>query len=80
VIEHEKNGLLFTVDDPHSLARSLLTVLTQNDLREQLGRQARQRVVDHFSLSYVADRYNALYHTLLADGKTVVRRNLEIGD
>jgi glycosyltransferase involved in cell wall biosynthesis/Ser/Thr protein kinase RdoA (MazF antagonist) len=80
VIEHEKNGLLFTVDDPHSLAKSLLTVLTQNDLREQLGRQARQRVVDHFSLSYVADRYNALYHTLLADGKTVVRRNLEIGD
>ena len=73
VIEHEKNGLLFTVDDPHSLAESLLTVLTQADLRERLGRQARQRVVDHFSLTYVADRYIALYQTLLADGKSAVR-------
>jgi glycosyltransferase involved in cell wall biosynthesis/aminoglycoside phosphotransferase (APT) family kinase protein len=73
VIEHEKNGLLFTVDDPHSLAGSLLTVLTQADFRERLGRQARQRVVDHFSLTYVADRYIALYETLLADGKSAVR-------
>jgi glycosyltransferase involved in cell wall biosynthesis/Ser/Thr protein kinase RdoA (MazF antagonist) len=73
LIEHEKNGLLFTVDDPDSLAKSLLTVLTQPDCRERLGRNARQRVEDHFSLSYVADRYITLYQTLLADGKTAVR-------
>jgi glycosyltransferase involved in cell wall biosynthesis len=73
VIEHEKNGLHFTVDDPHSLADSLLTVLTQADLRGQLGRQARQRVENDFSLNYVADRYIALYQTLLADGETAVR-------
>jgi glycosyltransferase involved in cell wall biosynthesis/Ser/Thr protein kinase RdoA (MazF antagonist) len=73
VIEHEKNGLLFTVDDPYSLADSLLTVLTQADLREQLGQQARQRVENDFSLNYVADRYIALYQTLLADGETAVR-------
>lgn len=80
VVEHEKNGLLFTVDDPDSLASSLLTVLTQPDYRERLGRNARQRVVEHYSLSYVADGYIALYKNLLADGKTAVRQTLEIGD
>ena len=51
-----------------ALADSLLTVLTRADFREQLGRQARQHVVEHFSLSYVADRYMALYQDLLANG------------
>lgn len=77
VIEHEKNGLLFTVDDPQALAESVHRVLTQANLREQLGRQARQRVVDRFSLGYVADCYIDLYRTLLADDKPVVRQSIQ---
>ena len=67
VIEHEKNGLLFTVDDPNALAESLSRVLTHDDLRGQLGRQARQHVVDYFSLGYVADRYIDVYKSLMGE-------------
>ena len=65
VVEHEKNGLLFTVDDPGALAENLQRVLAQAGLREQLGRQARQHVVDRFSLGYVADCYLDLYKSLM---------------
>lgn len=65
VIEHDQNGLHFTVDDPNSLAQSLASLLTQPERRERLGRQARQTVERHYSLSSVADQYITLYQDLV---------------
>jgi len=69
VIEHGKNGLLFAVDDPSALTKYLVSLLDKPDLRERLGRQARQTVENHYSLNTVAGRYIALYQDLLAGNK-----------
>jgi glycosyltransferase involved in cell wall biosynthesis len=66
VIEHEKNGLLFTVDDPDSLTRNLISLLDQPNRRQQLGLTARQTIENYYSLEYVADRYITLYQELLS--------------
>lgn len=66
VIEDEKCGLLFPVDDSQALASRLHRLLGEAKLRQQLGKQARQRVVERFSLDYVADCYIDLYHTLVS--------------
>lgn len=65
VIEHNHNGLRFTVDDSDALAHHLTTLLTQPERRERLGRQARQTVERHYSLNVVADQYITLYRDLL---------------
>lgn len=65
VIEHEQNGLRFTVDDPDSLAQNLATLLTNANQRKRLGCQARQTVECRYSLSAVADQYIDLYQNLL---------------
>lgn len=68
VVEHEKNGLHFSVEDPESLAQTLASLLDQPELREQLGGAARQAVEDCYSLRYVADRYIAIYRELISTG------------
>ncbi len=65
VIEHNQNGLRFTVDDPGALAQNLASLLTNANQRRQLGRQARQTVEHRYSLSAVADQYIDLYQNLM---------------
>jgi len=64
VVEHGRNGLLFSVDDQASLASALTLLLARADLRERLGRAARQAVESRFSLGFIADRLIALYREL----------------
>ncbi len=64
VVEHGRNGLLFSVDDQSSLASALTLLLTRADLRERLGRAARQTVESRFSIGFIADRLVALYREL----------------
>lgn len=71
VVEQGKNGLVFTVDDPESLADSLLLLLTQEKLRAELGRAARRTVEAGYSLDYVADQYINIYRELLSVEKNV---------
>jgi glycosyltransferase involved in cell wall biosynthesis/Ser/Thr protein kinase RdoA (MazF antagonist) len=61
VVEHEKNGLLFRVDDPQALTDCLASLLDQEELRRRLGRAARQTVEARFSLETVARHYVKLY-------------------
>mgnify|MGYP002625335207 FL=1 len=65
VIDYGYNGLHFPVGNTGALAHCLQRLLDQPDLREQLGRQARQTVEYRFSLNSVADQYIALYRNLL---------------
>ena len=65
VVEHQRSGLLCTVNDPGSLARNLMPLLTFPDLRERLGKAARLSVQERFSLNHIADRYVNIYQELL---------------
>ncbi len=58
------NGLLIPPEDPEALAQALRRLLDSPDLGARLGRAARAHAERHFSLSAVADRYEALYREL----------------
>jgi glycosyltransferase involved in cell wall biosynthesis len=66
VIEQGRTGWLTPAGDPAALAESMTGMMrTPADVRATMGRQARQFVLDHFSLEAVLDRWEALYRQLL---------------
>ena len=56
-----ESGVLVPIEDPASLARALIEVLTDAGLRARLGAAARQHVVATFSLDVTVRSYEALY-------------------
>jgi glycosyltransferase involved in cell wall biosynthesis len=49
IIEDGVTGLLFESANSQEMARHLLTLLGNNDLRKKMGRNARERAIMHFS-------------------------------
>jgi glycosyltransferase involved in cell wall biosynthesis len=47
------------------LASAILEVATSSELRDQLGRAARDRVDRHFSHRAMVERYDAIYREAL---------------
>jgi glycosyltransferase involved in cell wall biosynthesis len=66
VVEHGRNGLLFTPGDIDALAACLFEIAQSPELREKLGANARQTIIDEYDLEQMTDRYLALYHELTA--------------
>ena len=60
VLDRE-TGLLVPPDDPHALVGALDELLGDDALRHDLGRKGRQRVVEHFSATRLAERSLAAY-------------------
>jgi len=66
VVVQGLTGLLATAGDPSLLAESMFQMMgTPVAVRNKMGQQARQHVLDHFSLEAVLDRWEALYQQLL---------------
>lgn len=63
LIEHERHGLLVPPDDEAALSAALAR-LASPELRERLGRAARERVRAEFSLDRVVGLYAELYDSL----------------
>ena len=66
VIDHRHNGLLYTTGDIEALAGYLLELAQSPELRDKLGTNARQTIVEKYDLERMTDRYIALYHKLSA--------------
>jgi glycosyltransferase involved in cell wall biosynthesis len=64
VVDHEENGLLITPGSPQDLATAMELVMTNPERALELGRRARQKVQQHFSLEAVASKYAELYCSL----------------
>ena len=65
-IEPGRTGWLTPAGEPAALAESMIGMMqTSVELRATMGLQARQFVLDHFSLEAVLDRWEALYLQLL---------------
>lgn len=60
-----ETGLLAPVRDAEAFAQAIDRILSQPDWRDQLGRAARDRVVDYFSWDGVAIQLDRLYRKLL---------------
>jgi len=66
VVSHDADGFLCGTS-PEDIGRSLKILLESSELRERLGRAAREKAVREYSLHRVADRELGLYRKLLAE-------------
>lgn len=67
VIEHGVTGFLCEVGDIDAMAGYAITVLSNPKRAAEIGRRARQRVMDVFSKEKVIPQYEALYHRVLGN-------------
>jgi glycosyltransferase involved in cell wall biosynthesis len=65
VLDHQKNGLLIPPGSPEALAQAMELVLANPRLAEDIGRQARLKVQEYYSLDAVAQKYAELYDHLM---------------
>ncbi|MDP2785653.1 MAG: glycosyltransferase family 4 protein [Sulfurimicrobium sp.] len=65
MIDHQINGYLATPFDTNELAGGMMWVLENENRRDMLSQRARQTVVERYSLKVVANRYLALYQSIL---------------
>jgi glycosyltransferase involved in cell wall biosynthesis len=64
VVDHGKDGLLIPPGSPEALAGAMELVITKPELAYALGRRARRKVQECYSLDAVAQKYSALYDGL----------------
>jgi glycosyltransferase involved in cell wall biosynthesis len=65
IVKHESTGLLFPLDDAAALAAAITRVMDSNE-RERLRANARKFVVDEYSASAMARRYQELFRRVLS--------------
>jgi glycosyltransferase involved in cell wall biosynthesis len=61
LIDHGRTGFLVQPEDARDLAANLLKLLSDPETMQQFGRQAEERVRQHFSMKQMVDRYRGLY-------------------
>jgi glycosyltransferase involved in cell wall biosynthesis len=64
VVTDGEDGLLIPPESSESLAKAMATVIQQPELARRLGLQARQKMLQAFSLDSVAQQYSELYASL----------------
>jgi glycosyltransferase involved in cell wall biosynthesis len=65
VVDDQQDGYLIKRGDSKAFAEILGTLLQNVGLRKEMGRRARRKIEEKFSIESVADRYCALYYELL---------------
>jgi glycosyltransferase involved in cell wall biosynthesis len=63
-----ETGLLVPAEDPQALAGAIRRLLADADLRQRLGEQGRQLVLERFTADHMTQGFERLYRKLL-DGK-----------
>lgn len=69
-----EGGLIFPEGNVLLLARRLDELLASGEKRLEIGRLARERVLDHFTPDRIAERNYSLYQMLLPNGKRAPKR------
>ena len=65
VLHHKKDGWLIPPGSPAALANAMEAVMANPEMALELGRQARLKVQDSYSLEAVAQKYAELYSALV---------------
>lgn len=55
VTEHERTGLIVPRENPEAAAQAILTLLNNEQLRQKMGKQGRQHVLDHYTWQHSVD-------------------------
>ncbi len=66
-------GMTFPPGDADALSGVLSTLISSSDLREELGRRARARVMERYNLSAMLYEYERVYAGLLCANEVCVR-------
>jgi glycosyltransferase involved in cell wall biosynthesis len=66
VVRHMETGLIVPVGSVEDTAEAMESLLRDEALRVRLGRAARERIRENFSMDAIAGRYAGLYAELLA--------------
>ena len=66
LIQSGKNGILFEEGNYKQLISAIETILDDKQLREKLGKNARQTIVSNYAMEQVCSTYIDLYYKLLA--------------
>lgn len=69
VIESERNGLIFNIQDIEDFSQKLLLLLTRRSLRQELGQAAREQINHAYSLEFITRRYQELYQQLMEEAR-----------
>ncbi len=65
IIDNDKDGLLVSPNDPGAVARAIKALLRDREMGLRLGRAARERVADAFSLHAMIRNYERMYLELM---------------
>ena len=65
VVENNVSGLIVPRQNPDALAEGLVKIIHDPVLRRRLGKAARIRILNHFSLEAMVDRYVEFYNSLI---------------
>ncbi len=73
VIEDGREGLLADPMNPQDLAEKVRRLLADPDLRAEMGRRGREKVLANFTVEKVADQVLQVYQGVLAQGRLTAR-------
>lgn len=66
-----QHGIKVAVDDTPALYRAIHTLLDDTALRQQLGKQGRQHVIQHYSVQQAIARERAILEGVISDGRKI---------
>jgi rhamnosyl/mannosyltransferase len=65
---HGKTGLVVPAKDPETLATAILSLIGDEQLRQEMGRNARERALQEFALQTMVDRITKVYEEIIKEG------------
>jgi len=65
LIQNEKNGLLVTLSDINGFADALITLLSDDTKRKELGINARKFVLENYDFRVLASRWKKIITDLI---------------
>jgi len=64
-VEDGVNGVFTDANDPEAIANTIIRLLTDNEMRTQLERKARERVMNNFTWETKQTKFKAILNTML---------------
>ena len=66
LVSHGVDGILFDSDNDEQLAHEIMSLMNAADIRDEMGVNARNKVLDHYQVNDRVERMTELYLSLLA--------------
>ena len=77
VIDEGRDGLLADPEDPEDIARAIIALLSNSNMREKMGRSGHTKALTHYTWDKIIDRVERLYFDLV-EAKAANRSSLTV--